>query len=568
VTIINKKNITTSGFDADALVITTPGASMLNFGDLTTIGDLANGIYAGANNVCIRNLGDIETFGLGAAGIFASGSSAQIENDGTVSTQGGFYDPNPKVDGDETYSEGIFANGDRFQITNYGVVRVGHGEFSSCLIGIGTDGVVVNYGTVESVSDGSTVLEALGDRSQAINAGLLTTTGNDIVGIFALGDSSQVINTGRLTVTGDNDVGTLVRGEGGSAVNRGDLSLTGQGAEGMFAGPRNGRLINGGTIHITGDNSFGMVGLGDGEQIDNLGSIETHGTHAIGIEGLGSHPFPAGQNINVVNGGYINTEGDLAIGVALGLPIVPPGTATDASIVNTGAIESHGDGAAGVLIFGDGNHLTNSGQITTNGGAADAGVATLHAAGVVVSGDGTLVENASSGVIESNNDASAAVELNALKQNGLNNAKTSATLENYGVVKGASVAVLGGDGAEIVINHGHITGDVILGGGPDTFVFGSGGRLTGMLFLGGGNDRVTIERDSGSMTIADFVAGAAAKDIIDISAFYSNFTDLKAHSYQLGNDVVVGLGKQDQLVLAQVKLSALDTSDFSFVPTT
>jgi hypothetical protein len=219
-----------------------------------------------------------------------------------------------------------------------------------------------------------------------------------------------------------------------------------------------------------------------------------------------------------------------------------------------------------VLIFGDSNHLTNSGQITTNGGAADGGVAVLHAAGVLVSGDNTLVENLQSGVIESTNAVSAAVELDALKQNGLNNAKTSATLENHGLVEGASVAILGGDGAETLINYGQITGDVILGGGTDRFVFGSGGRLTGMLFLGGGNDQVTIQKDSGSMTIADFAAGPAPKDIIDISAFYSNFTDLKAHSYQLGNDVVVGLGNKDQLVLAQVKLSALDGGDFSFVP--
>src|SRR5258708_39957848 len=95
----------------------------------------------------------------------------------------------------------------------------------------------------------------------------------------------------------------------------------------------------------------------------------------------------------------------------------------------------------------------------------------------------------------------------------------------------------------------------MLGGGADTFVFGSGGRLTGMLFLGGGNDLVRIEKASGSMTIADFEAGPGGKDIIDISAFYSSFAALKAHSYQSGNDVVVGLGHSDQLVLAKVKRS-------------
>ena len=126
------------------------------------------------------------------------------------------------------------------------------------------------------------------------------------------------------------------------------------------------------------------------------------------------------------------------------------------------------------------------------------------------------------------------------------------------------MAVLGGDGAETVVNYGQITGDVILGSGADTFVFATGGRLTGMLFIGGGNDSVQIEKGSGSMTIADFAAGPATKDIIDISAFYSNFGDLKAHSYQQGSNVVIGLGNSDQLTLANVKLSSLDAGDFKF----
>src|SRR5262249_53554539 len=153
VTTINKKNITTSGFDADALTTTTDGETIINFGDLTTTGNLANGIYAGANNVSIQHLGHIETFGLGAAGIFANGNDAHVENDGTVVTHGGFYDPNPKVNGDEFYSEGIFAQGDRYQITNYGFVRV-EGESSSSLIGIGANGVVINAGSIESTAGG------------------------------------------------------------------------------------------------------------------------------------------------------------------------------------------------------------------------------------------------------------------------------------------------------------------------------------------------------------------------------------------------------------------------------
>src|SRR5262249_46099161 len=176
--IINRKNISTSGFDQDALTTSTSGDQIINFGNLSTTGDLANGIFAGADNVTIHNFGHIETSGLGAAGIYAEGSDAHIDNFGTVVTHSGFFDPDPNVDGDEFFSEGIFADGDRFHIANYGSVSV-EGESSSALIGIGADGVIVNYGRVESVADGL-VLAALGDRSQIINAGEVTARGDEV----------------------------------------------------------------------------------------------------------------------------------------------------------------------------------------------------------------------------------------------------------------------------------------------------------------------------------------------------------------------------------------------------
>ena len=139
-------------------------------------------------------------------------------------------------------------------------------------------------------------------------------------------------------------------------------------------------------------------------------------------------------------------------------------------------IETEGDGAAGVVMIGDGHHLTNSGRITTDGGAfVGEPVGGLRAAGVVVSGDGALVENTRTGVIESMNADSAAVELNVLERAGLPAADMSSTLENFGLIEGAAVAVLGGAGQETVINHGRIVGDVVLGDGADTFVFGKGG---------------------------------------------------------------------------------------------
>ena len=98
--------------------------------------------------------------------------------------------------------------------------------------------------------------------------------------------------------------------------------------------------------------------------------------------------------------------------------------------------------------------------------------------------------NARAGVIESLNADSAAVELNVLERDDLPAADMSSTLENFGLIEGAAIAVLGGDGQETVINRGRIIGDVDLGFGDDTFVFGSGGGVDGALILGGGDDFV------------------------------------------------------------------------------
>ena len=91
------------------------------------------------------------------------------------------------------------------------------------------------------------------------------------------------------------------------------------------------------------------------------------------------------------------------------------------------------------------------------------------------------MENTRTGIIQSKDAASAAVELNVLVRDGLSNAATSSTLENFGRIEGA-VAVLGGAGEEIVNNHGRIVGDVDLGAGDDEFVAGKGGILIGDLF--------------------------------------------------------------------------------------
>jgi hypothetical protein len=536
--IINFTDKVTSLFDEDALTTSTPGELVINFGDLTTTGDLANGIFAGANDVTIRHFGRVETNGLGAAGIFVQGENARIENYGSVVTHGDYF-------GDfEFFSEGIFVLGDGFYMANYGLVQV-EGESSSAMVGLGTDGKVINFNVVRSSAAESTVIVAVGDHSQVINAGKVTVTGSNSAALWVAGADASAINLGQIVVTSDSGIAM-------------------QGALGDT------HLSNQGVIRVTADESEGMGGFfGNGHELSNFGLIEMEGAFAIGIAADGAGPpfLPpaAGSDHEIVNAGRISTDGDGGIGVALGMRSRGFLPAEFGEIENHSVIETEGDGAAGVAMIGNDHALTNSGRITSDGGAFDSEAhGVLRAAGVLVSGDDALVKNTDKGVIESKNADSAAVELNVLERDGLPAAGMSSTLENFGLIKGAGAAVLGGAGQETVINHGRIVGDVLLGDGDDTFVFGKGGVLAGDLVLGGGDDLVVIENGAKTAHIADF--DDLGDDIIDVSAFlFSNIGELMAESEQVGNDVVISLDHNDKLILADVQLGTLDAADFWFV---
>jgi hypothetical protein len=507
-TITNFKNISTSGFDEDVLTTSTSGESIINFGRLKTTGELANGIFADADDVSVRNFGTIETSGLGATAIFVEGSNAHIDNYGKVTTHGDDSGLPPFT------SDAIVADGDGFRITNYGSV-ITEGFASSALVGIGSHGVIVNYGRVDSSGLFGAEIIVFGDGSQVINAGEVVARGDEMGALNAIG----------------------LGGEATSILNLGRVQVTGSGSFALFLEDQNGRATNTGVVVVSADEGSGIVAVGDGNTLDNTGLIDTHGTFATGIRCV------FGVDIDIRNEGRIVTDGELAMGVALGLRssgIIPT---SDGEITNAGAIKTHGAGAAGVIMVGDGHQLINSGHITTDGESAEAFGITFRAAGAVVSGDHGLIENTRTGVIESNHSGSAAVELNVLEQPGQTAAGLSSELDNFGLIKGTSIAVLGGAGQETVVNHGRVVGNVALGDGADTFIFAKGGSLSGDLYLGGGDDLVRIEKGAGSAHIADFAAGPAAGDVIDVSAFFASLGDLKAHSSQHSNDVVVDLGR-------------------------
>jgi hypothetical protein len=540
-TIVNFADKTTSGLDEDAVTTTTPGERVFNFGRLTTSGDLADGIFAEADGVLIHNFGRIETGGLGAAGIFVRGDDARIVNLGLVETHGTLFGD------DEFFAEGIAAEGDRFNIANFGRVHV-DGEFSSCMSGIGANGVIVNYSVVDSAANGSSVVAVRGDGSRIANAGRVTVRGENNAALFVLGEEARAVNFGTILIDGDENVGL----------------------QGVQA---NTNLANKGTIRIDSQGSDGMAGFGDGHQVSNSGRIETHGDLSTGIKALGVVLFGiVGTDLEIDNSGRVTTDGNLGFGLSLGLTSVPQLggflgfiPAENSVIRNSGVVETRGDGAAGAVLCGSDNQLINSGRIVANGGEfAGEPFGPFRAAGVVVTGDDALVQNSRSGVILSKNADSAAVEINTIERDGLSNPDTSCRLENSGLIKGTGIAVLCGAGKETVVNHGRIVGDVVLGDGADTFVSGKGGLIAGDVVLGGGDDLVFIEDGSGTTPIADFGAGDASGDVVDVSAFFSNFADLQSHSSQRGTDTVVRLDGNDCLVLQNTQVSALTDGDFAF----
>lgn len=532
----------TSGFDEDALTTSTLGARIRNFARLTTSGDLADGISANADEVSILNFGEIETTGQGAAGIIARGDNARIVNFGSVATLGGIRDPDPDVDGDEAFAEGIVAEGDGFRIVNFGRVHV-EGEAASCLVGIGADGVVTNFGVLDSEAVGSSAIAVDGDRSQAVNAGLIRVGGDRNTALFATGEDAVAMNLGFILIDAPRATGI----------------------EGVIV---NTDVINKGVIRIEGERSVGLTGFGDGHQIKNFGNIEAHGFFSGGIQARGIIPLGFdGLDLEILNAGRIATDGDLGIGIALGISSAGKSEgfspAESGNIVNRGVIETEGDGTAGIAMNGNGHHLMNSGRIVADGGAFDGEpLGLFRAAGVVVTGDDALVENLRHGVIISKNADSAAVELNVIEQDGAATEDMSARLENRGLINGAEIAVLGGDGEETVINHGRIVGDVVLGGGDDTYACGKGSSLAGDLVLGGGDDIVLVADGAGTLRIADFEAGAAGGDVVDVSAFFSDFDDVMAHAFQKGGDTIIALDRNDRLVVENTLLGTLDVGDF------
>jgi Ca2+-binding RTX toxin-like protein len=86
------------------------------------------------------------------------------------------------------------------------------------------------------------------------------------------------------------------------------------------------------------------------------------------------------------------------------------------------------------------------------------------------------------------------------------------------------------------------------------------------LFVGnGGQDTFVFAPNFGKDVINDFSAGSQGHDVIQFSmSVFDSFASVLAHATQVGQDVVIAADATDSLTLKNVKLAALDKTDFHF----
>jgi hypothetical protein len=550
----NFRNITTTGFDEDALFTFTAGDQVRNFAVVTTTGDLANGVYVGADDVSVDNFGRIETSGAGAEGVLIEGDGARVRNFASITTHG------EPTDDFLHFNDAIAVYGDDFRIDNRGNLST-QGSFSQGMVGFGNGGLIRNFGSIVTTGEFfSPAVFAIGDGIQIVNFGSVNTSGVISQGLVAGGDGNRIVNYGVIRVDDPLRLTPAMDATGSQneVVNFGTIT-----GGGMFAGGSDllsgfGNMVtNWGSIS-TGAADPGMLGTGRNALAQNFGTIENFGATALfagGISALGD------MGAQARNTGTITTHGEFGDGLFVS-------TGADGKAVNAGFIRTHGNGAAGVVVLSDINgEVANSGSIKTLGGLSG----TLEAAGVDARGLDVLVHNTRTGSIESLDPNSPAVLVNIRDilpsfGPGVIAADTHGRLENEGLIKAAQTAVLGGPGDETIINSGRIVGDVRLGDGDDTYVAERGGELRGAILSGDGNDMFVFHDGSGRTQVADFEAGAGSDDVLDVSAFgFDSFADVLGAARQDGSDVVIRLDGNDQAVLSNILIGALHQDDFLLI---
>lgn len=382
------------------------------------------------------------------------------------------------------------------------------------IFGGDVDAHIVNSGTIKVTSAAGT------DKADAIAInGATATIHNTGTGVI---QGARHAITGPLGIHVVNDAGGLIVGQNGSAVNM-DNGTT----ESVAA-----YVTNYGTMLGQSAN----VGDSDGDAIDTDGllHLENYGV----IKGEGHNGYHKGEaNVSeglAIGGGTVhNYEGASIYGYGRAIQVDNSSNAAAFAatvITNDGTIEGGGhgpsnvaasvaaamqakiDGAEAIDIIGSyADTITNSATGKIVGGIfADGGNDTL-------SNDGTITAMAGSAVNLGDGDDLLINRgtITGAVQTGAGNDEIITT--STGIFDGA---VSMGDGDDKLGNSGKITGTVDMGAGDDVVNLYIGTNVTGTIQLGTGNDRLTADMyQSQSFTVDagdgdDLVTTSFGNDVI------------------------------------------------------
>ncbi len=261
------------------------------------------------------------------------------------------------------------------------------------------------------------------------------------------------------------------------------------------------------TVYLTGGNNDVSVGA-EGRVI----SMNSPGTS--------TNVSLNGGNTRLSNQGEISGPSTTGVGLFDG----------DNEVLNDGLIS----GSSGLFMGafgGSGDRLVNNGTISANS-YDDANQNYRTNNGVYSEGDNTSIYNGANGVISAISSEGAGVavsdangsgggdgssvknfgEITSVQWYGVDffnmNATDVASLKNFGTISGGAGSFRGNQSDETVVNGGLMVGDVLLGGGDDTFK-GRDGSVDGKIKGGNGNDTLI-----GSKNDDDDLRGGGGNDTL------------------------------------------------------
>ena len=538
------------GIDADSY----EDVKVVSTGDIDA-GDSGIDAYGETGDVYVYSSGAIQAAGEGGFGIRAfSGGDADVY----VKSVG-------PVTASDASSTGIYAgladssnNNDEVRIVSSGAVTAGgKGIYARVVEGDG-DVFIDSSGAVAGVSEAG-----VGILGTAYYGDVTITFEGDVsggaVGIRAYSyDGDVAINsTGGVTA---GAVGIDAGSENGvvSVVSKGPISVSsevvsGEGAHGIRAGSRGRVVVNSaGAVTAKGASSFGI------EAYSSSNDVEIYSSGAVTAGGTGVSGAAGTENSGNVT---ITSIGDVAGAAGYGIRAKAQGG--DVTVTSDGDVTG---AKAAIFAYAEydseesGDYDYSSLYAATTGGELTIPTVTTSAInasaenGEGESGDITIVSNGDLTATGEGGDAVRVVSGFSASSNlvtiSIGSAVTGGSgegagvrftgggtnrLENSGTITALSgVAIVGGDGAEEIVNTGTLIGSVSLGAGNDRVEISGAGDISGATFDGGEGDdtfRLATTRDGAFAggTVNNFevfeMAGTGTWSLIGDHAFATS-TDI------------------------------------------